>query len=88
LQKHTSAQSSKLILTRYFLSLNQAPPSSIYTQVHHRRNFTFDDIQQDRTTERIQWQADLTIKLCTMYSHADREVSRTLALEVKTGQYA
>lgn len=63
-------------------------PSSIYTQVRHRRNFTFEDIQQDGATERIQWQADLTIRLSNLYSDSDHEVSRTLALEVKTGQYA
>ncbi|WP_256392871.1 hypothetical protein [Natronoarchaeum rubrum] len=71
-----------------FPAFESGTPSSIYTQVRHRRHFTYEDIQQDGSTERIQWQADLTIRLSNLYSDADREVSRTVALEVKTGQYA
>lgn len=63
-------------------------PSSIYTQVRHRRHFTYEDVQQDGSTERIQWQADLTIRLSNLYSDSGSEISRTVALEVKTGQYA
>jgi hypothetical protein len=71
-----------------FPAFESVSPSSIYTQVRHRRHFTYEDVEQDGSTERIQWQADLTIRLSNLYSDSDREVSRTIALEVKTGQYA
>lgn len=71
-----------------FPAFESVSPSSIYTQVRHRRHFTYEDVQRDGSIERIQWQADLTIRLSNPYSDVDREVSRTVALEVKTGQYA
>jgi hypothetical protein len=72
----------------FFPVFESVSPSSIHTQVRHRRHFTYEDVQHDESTERIQWQADLMIQLSNLYSDSDREVSRTIALEIKTGQYA
>lgn len=71
-----------------FCEFHSIDPSSLYTQVRHRRHFTFRDVDEKGNTERIQWQADLTIRVSNLYGDIDPEIERTVALEVKTGQYA
>ncbi|SDN15161.1 hypothetical protein SAMN04487949_3504 [Halogranum gelatinilyticum] len=62
--------------------------SSLYTQARHRHHFTFREADESGKIERIQWQADLTIKLINIYEDSAPEMERNVALEVKTGQYA
>jgi hypothetical protein len=80
------------VVEEYPQALFSAPESvrllSVYTQVRHRRHLMCDGAQQDGSIERIQWRASLTIRLSKFYSDSDREVSRTVALNMKTEQYA
>ena len=71
-----------------FPAFEPVSPSSIYTQVRHYRRFTFEEVHEDGQTTRYQWQADLTIRLSSLYSDTHPDISRTVALEVKTGEYA
>lgn len=71
-----------------FPAFESVAPPSLYTQVRHRRHFTYRDVRDDGDVERIPWEADFTIRLHNLYSDTETRITRTVALEVKTGQYA
>jgi len=70
-----------------FPTFESVDSESTYTQVRHRSRFTYADLRDDNRIERIGWQADLTIRL-RPYMERGPDVTRTVAFEVKTGQYA